>query len=121
MKVAISRYLGALIALLLSCGPSSPRGSSYHVEDRYNPQHIDNLPADVRNALLRRCDMPKALHSFASQGDGSKRIVLHFEHFVCGGGGDRSYCAANGCLHQVWVSAGDRYRLSRSYYAPAGE
>jgi hypothetical protein len=49
----------------------------------------------------------------------SKRIVLHFEHFVCDG--DGTYCTASGCLHQVYVSTDGHYRLLRSYYAPAGD
>jgi hypothetical protein len=45
------------------------------MEDRYNPQHIDMLPAEVRNSILHRCHEPKALHSFAGYFDDSKRIV----------------------------------------------
>ena len=56
---------------------------------------------------------------FASYFDSFRGIVLHFEHFVCDG--DRTYCTASGCLHQVYVSAGRHCRLMRSYYAPAGE
>ena len=85
----------------------------------YNPQHIDNLPPDIRSAIYRRCSTPKALHPFASYSDDSRRIVLHFEHFVCDG--DGAYCTVSGCLHQVYGSAGGRYRLLRSYYAPAGD
>jgi hypothetical protein len=111
------RYLCALIVLSLTCNQSSAKGGNYHTEDRYNPRHIDNLPPEIRNSILLRCNDPKALHPFASHFDSSKRIVLHFERFVCDG--DGTYCAAAGCLHQVWVSTGGRYRLMRSYYAPA--
>jgi hypothetical protein len=113
-----TRCFCALIVMLLACTQLSARGN-YHTEDRYNPQHIDSLPADVRNSILHRCSEPKALHSFASYFDKPKRIVLHFEHFICDG--DGTYCTPSGCLHQVWVSVGGHYHLVRSYWAPAGD
>ena len=94
-------------------------GGFSSAEDRYNPQHIDSLPPEIRNSILRRCSTPKALHPFASYFDNFKRIVLHFEHFVCGD--DTTYCTPSGCLHQVWISGGGHYRLVRIYYAPASD
>jgi hypothetical protein len=114
-----TRCFCALIVLLSTCGQSSAKGGSYHMEDRYNPQHIESLPSEVRNSILRGCAEPKALHRFASYFDNSRRIVLHFEHFLCDV--DGTYCTPSGCLHQVWVSAGSHYRLVRTYYAPAGD
>lgn len=112
-----TRYFCALIVMLLASTQLSAKGGSYHTEDRYNPQHIDSLPADIRNSIFHRCSDPKALHPFARYFDNPKRIVLHFEHFTCDGNG--TYCTPSGCLHQVWVSVGGHYRLLRSYYAPA--
>jgi len=45
--------------------------------------------------------------------------VLHFEHLYC----ERhdAFCNSAGCLHQVYVSTDDHYRLVKSYYAPVGE
>jgi hypothetical protein len=111
--------LYALIFLLLTSSQSSAKGGNYHTEDRYNPQHIDSLPPEIRNSVLHRCSTPKALHRFASYFDNFKRIVLHFEHFVCDG--DGTYCTPAGCLHQVWVSTSGHYSLVRSYYAPTGD
>jgi hypothetical protein len=111
------KYVCGLMVLLLTCGQSSARGS-YRTEDRYNPQHIDSLPPEVRNAIYRRCAVPKALHPFASYSD-NKRIVLHFEHFVCDG--DGTYCTAAGCLHQVYILRSGRYQLLRSYYGLLGD
>jgi len=115
--VTITRSFCVLIALSLTCSQSS--ATNYRAEDRFNPQHIDSLPPEVRNSILHSCAEPKALHTFASYSDGSNRIVLHFEHFVCDGVG--TYCNPSGCLHQVWVSVGGHYRLVRSYYVPAGD
>ena len=83
-----------------------------------NPMGVcrNRLPSEIRNAIYHMCNTPKALHTFASYSDNSRRIVLHFEHFVCDG--DGTYCLRSGCLHQVYVSAGGHYRLVRSYYAP---
>jgi hypothetical protein len=114
-----TRCFWAMAGLLLTCSPSYAKGGNYHTEDRYNPQHIESLPAEVRNSIFHRCAEPKALHPFASYFDNSRRIVLHFEHLLCDG--DGAYCSSSKCLHQVWVSVGDHYRLERSYYAPAGE
>jgi hypothetical protein len=95
------------------------RGGGMRSEDRYNPQHVDSLPAEIRQQVVRGCAAPKALHAFASYLDDPKRIVLHFEHAWCG---DRSgYCTASGCLHEVYVFTGGRYRLVRRYYAPPGD
>jgi hypothetical protein len=115
----LQRCVYALMAVLLTCAQSSAKGGGIHSEDRYNPQHIDNLPPEIRNAIYHRCSTPRALHPFASYFDNSKRIVLHFEHFYC----DQrdSFCNPSGCLHQVWLSADGHYRLVRSYYAPAGD
>lgn len=113
-----TRCFCALI-VLLTCSQALAKGGSYHMEDRYNPQHIDSLPSEVRSSILHRCAEPKALHPFASYFDNSRRIVLHFEHFVCDG--DGTYCTSSGCLHQVWLSVGSHYRLVRSYHAPAGD
>jgi hypothetical protein len=112
-------YLLALIVFFACCGQPLAKGGNYHSEDRYNPQHIDSLPPEIRSAIIRKCNSPKALHPFASYSQDFRRIVLHFEHFVCDG--DGTYCTTLGCLHQVWVSTDGHYTLLRSYYAPAGD
>ena len=63
------RCLCTLLAVLLTCAQLSAKGGSFHTEDRYNPQHIDSLPTEIRNSILRRCSEPKALHPFASYSD----------------------------------------------------
>ena len=115
----IFRSLYVLFALLITCNGLSAKGGSYRMEDRYNPQHIDSLPAEIRTSILRKCKEPKALHPFAAYSDGSNKIELHFEHFLCVGNGN--YCRSSGCLHQVWILVGGHYRLMRSFYAPAGD
>ena len=111
----VRRLICAIVVALLSGGYASAKGGSMRSEDRYNPQHIESLPAEVRGAVMRRCGTPKALHEFAAYSD-HERIVLHYEHFYCEG--RDVFCNASGCLHQVCVRSGGHYRLLRSYYAP---
>jgi len=118
-RMIASQCLCALILMSLLSDHSSAKGGGMHSEDRYNPQHIESLPPEIRNTIYHRCSTPRALHPFASYFDNSKRIVLHFEHFYCDQ--RHTFCSPSGCLHQVWVSAGGRHRLVRSYYAPVGD
>jgi hypothetical protein len=98
-KRSAAKCIHALVALP-ACGPSLVRGGSFHTEDRYNPQHIDGLPPDfVPRSIAGAAIQKRSILSPATQPD-SKRIVLHFEHFVCDG--DGSYCIAAGCLHQFF-------------------
>ena len=87
-------------------------------EDRWNPQHISGLPAEVRGALVRLCGGAiRAEHSFAGYFQGT--ILLHFEHLRCGERG--ALCTTSGCLHQVYGTTGGRYRLLRTYYGPESD
>ena len=95
------------------------RGTVHLLDPAWNPEHIRSLPAEVRNALAHMCGDPQAEHQFASYSQGSRVLVLHFEHFRCSDGHAR--CTRAGCLHQIYVSTGGRYRLSKSYYAPEGD
>jgi hypothetical protein len=96
--------------------------SNMPADDRWNPQHIDGLPSEVRNAIApyaRVCGGPLAAeHSFATyyKSGTANLIGIHFEHLRCG---DRAaVCRPAGCLHQVYISTGGRYRLLRSSYVP---
>jgi hypothetical protein len=51
----------AFFALLVSSTELSARGGNYHTEDRYNPQHISSLPAEIRSskdAVIRKPSTP---------------------------------------------------------------
>jgi len=52
-------------------------------EDRYDPQHIESLLPELREAVIKKCDTARALHPFASYTDNLQKVVLHFEHFYC--------------------------------------
>ena len=111
------RYLIAFAAVLLFGTPSFARGGNMRSDDRYDPQHFDSLPAEVREHILRLCPAPRVLHDFASYSDHLQKVVLHFERLYCGG---KPFCGPSGCLHQTYVSSGGHYHLLESHYAPEG-
>ena len=104
-------------ALVVLAGSfSAGARSSMPADDRWNPQHIDGLPSEVRHAIApyaRICAGPLAAeHSFARylQSGTVKLIGLHFENVRCGN--RASICKASGCLHQVYISTGGRPSLT---------
>jgi hypothetical protein len=108
------------VAVLISASTSVFARGGLAAEDRFDPHHIRDLPAEIQNAVVRMCGgSPKAEHRFAGYFEHSRRIVLHFEHFSCDGSG--ALCTQAGCLHQVYVSTGGAYRLLRSFYGPDGD
>jgi hypothetical protein len=104
-----------LLATASLASPTFARGTLHRLDPAWNPEHIRGLPAEVRSALAHTCGDLQAGHQFASYSQGSRVLVLHFEHFRCGDRGAR--CTRVGCLHQVYTRTDGRYRLSRSYYA----
>ena len=107
-----------LLAIIGQVPPAFGRAGGIHAEDPWNPQHINVLPPEIRNALGHMCAAPRAQHQFAGYFHNSRVLVLHFEHLRCGDRG--ALCTQAGCLHQVYVSTCGRYRLLRSYYAAEG-
>jgi hypothetical protein len=93
------------------------RGGMFYSHDPWNPEHINQLPAEIRNAVKRICSGSSwATHNFATYFQNSQVIKLHFEKFQCDS--KEPFCTPVGCLHQTYVLTGSQYRLSSSYYAP---
>ncbi len=113
----ISRSLLVLSAVLMLSTQSFGKGGNMRSEDRYESQHIGNLPANVRQAVLRRCPNAKALHDFSTYTDHLQVMVLHFERLYCE---RKSFCGPPGCLHQTYISFHGHYRLVESHYASEG-
>jgi len=118
MRLALIAELFVASSIISAQG----RSAGTPPEDRWNPQHIGGLPAEIRHAIAeyaRRCGGSLAAeHSFVRyfQRGTAKLIGLHFEHLRCA---DRAaLCRSTGCLHQVYVSTGGPYRLLRSFYVP---
>jgi hypothetical protein len=103
------------VLLYLICDQSSAFARGAVRDDPWNPDHIDRLPTEVRNSVLRMCrERPRAGHYFATYLENSKIIRLHFELFSCDEG--RSLRQDGACLRQEFVSDGSRYRHARTYY-----
>jgi hypothetical protein len=117
----LKRIGGAI--LLAACGSVFGHGAGGPArEDRWNPQHINGLPPEIRNAIAsyaRICGVPLAAeHQFALywQKGSVKLIGLHFERLRCDN--RTALCRPSGCLHQVYISTGGGYRLMKSIYVP---
>ena len=109
------------LGIVLMAVPATGR-SGVASEDRWNPQHIDSLPPEIRSAIAHyshECGGPLAAeHMFATyfQKGPVRLIALHFEHLRCG---DKvPVCSPKGCLHQIYISAGGIYRLMKSSNVP---
>ena len=117
------RRLAIIIGLLLGfidyASPSFARGG-INSDDPWNPEHIDQLPTEIRHALGRMCGQSmRADHYFVRYLENSRMIELHFEHFRCG---DKDpLCTQSGCLHQIFVLSDGKYHLLKSYYRPENE
>ena len=65
--------VAAGIVLLLLCDLAFARGGQVGHDDPWNPEHIERLPPEVRNAVIRMCrDPPRAGHYFATYFDNSR-------------------------------------------------
>ena len=118
MKITLIS-VGLLATTISQASSALARGGLHLLDPPLNPQHINGLPAEVRDAVAHMCRSAQAEHQFARYSQNLRVLVLHFEHFRCSDGHAR--CTRAGCLHQIYVSTGGRYRLSKSYYAPEGD
>jgi hypothetical protein len=99
------------------------RGAISH-RDVASPQHIEELPSEIRSALARwqsACGVPLAArdwfaHYLDDKATGYRLISLHFHELSCIN--KAALCTAQGCLHQVYISTGGMYRLAFSANVP---
>ena len=119
--IAQSRTIttGALLSFICHMSPAVARSGLGTADHPWNPEHIDQLPAEVRNAIRNLCGPSlRAAHYFATYSENSRLLNLHFEHSQCQ---SQKACTQAGCLHQVYVLSGGRYRLLKSYYGPGND
>src|SRR6266849_3920274 len=109
-----SAIAAAILLLGLANQLTFARGSRVGHDDPWNSEHIEQLPPEVRNAVIHMCGGPRAGHYFATYFDHSRLIKLHFEHLHCDA--RVTFCRQDSCLHQEYISTGGRYRLMRNYY-----
>jgi hypothetical protein len=111
--------VAAMLSLVGHGSAAVARGSQASHDPPWNPEHIFQLPKEIRQALFRLCgETALAAHYFATYSDNSRLVNLHFEHFQCR---SKAFCTQAGCLHQVYGHSGGRYRLLRSFYGPGDD
>jgi hypothetical protein len=114
--------IAAGIVPLLLCNQPLVFGRATQVshDDPWNSEHVDQLPTEVRSAVIRMCGHPPhAAHYFATYFDNAHLIKLHFEHLHCDQ--QASFCRGDICLHQEYVATGGHYRLTKSYYGRSND
>jgi hypothetical protein len=95
------------------------KGSNVIHDDPYNPHHIDDLPADVRQYIASICKGPAAArHDFAVYLPNQRRWRINLEYLSCSGLGE--YRRGNQCLDVDFVEMGMRYRLASKTYRDCG-
>jgi hypothetical protein len=111
---------GGILLIICQTSPAVARGGSAVGADQpWNPAHIDQLPAEVRNAAMQLCGASlRAGHYFATYSENSRFLNLHFELSHCP---SQVVCKQAGCLHQIYILTKGRYRLLRSYYGSAND
>lgn len=106
-------FLIAVVLSTLPCTASAQRAA----DPPWNAHHIDQLPTDIRQAVLAKCpSRPSAGHYFVTYFH--HEVRLHFEHFHCEG---VTFCDKSGCLHQIYGLRGGSYRLLQSFRASAND
>ena len=110
---------GVFLSVIIHVSPAIARGSIGVGDHPWNPDHISQLPPEVRSAINHLCGpSSRAAHYFATYSDKSRLLNLHFEHSQCP---SQIVCTQAGCLHQVYILTNKRYRLLRSYYGPSND
>ena len=106
---------------LLLCGASAgiSKGSNVVRDEPWNPEHIGNLPPEIRQYIAGICKgPPSAQHDFATYLPSEKRWRINLEYLHCDGLGP--YRRGNLCLDVDFVAAGSHFRLARKSYASCG-
>src|SRR6267378_4379697 len=100
---------GMLLSFIGHISPAVARSGTSTADHPWNPEHISQLPAEVRNAVSHLCGPSlRAAHYFATYSENFRFLNLHFEHSQCRSQG---VCTQAGCLHQIYVLTKGRYRL----------
>ena len=117
--MTVRTLLLALCLLLCRELPAVSKGSAANKEDPWDPRHIDNLPAEIRQYITGICKGPaRAQHDFATYSPREKRWRTNLEYLRCNGLGE--YRRGNQCLDVDFVEVGSRFRLSERKYRDCG-
>jgi hypothetical protein len=109
----------ALCFLLCTELPAVSKGSAVNRDDPWNPEHIDDLPVEVRQYIVGICHGPaSAQHDFATYSPREKRWRINLEYLRCKGLGE--YRRGNQCLDVDFIEVGSRFRLAGKQYRDCG-
>jgi hypothetical protein len=109
----------AVCLLLCSELPAISKGSAVNRDDPWNPHHIDDLPAEVRQYIAGICKGPaSAQHDFATYSPHEKRWRINLEYLRCNGLGE--YRQGSQCLDVDFVAVGSRFQLVSKQYRDCG-
>jgi hypothetical protein len=112
----------ALVSLLYQSPDAFARGGAISHVDLASTRPIEELPPDVRRAVERWksvCGFPLTarrsfVHYLGDRSLGYEFIALHFNGLSCDN--KTAVCNDRGCLHQVYVSTGSKYRVVFTEY-----
>lgn len=117
MKIRI--LLLAIASLLSSQVAASAKGSAVLHDDPWNPDHIADLPSEVRHYIARLCKGPaSARHDFATYSPREKRWRVNMEYLRCEGLSE--YRHGHKCLDVDFIEVGTHYRLGTKAYRDCG-
>lgn len=119
-KLKIATIATMTTLCLLHPSPEGVARNETSHPDLASTQHITELPPEIVKAVNRwqsACGAPlAATHSFAhylkDQSSRYRLISLHFHALSCDN--RAAVCNNQGCLHQVYISTDDTYRLAFS-------
>ena len=115
MRTSLSSLL-ALFVLLCGVLAAGAMGSAVNKNDLWDPRHIDDLPAEIRQYIAAICKGPaSALNDFATYSPQEKRWRINLEYLRCDG--LREYRRGSHCLDVDFIVIGSRFRLARRRYA----
>lgn len=118
--MAVRPLVIALCILQLSVCPVLSKGSGSNSDPPWNHEHIDVLPADVRQYIAEICKgPPQAQHDFATYLPSEHRWRINLEYLRCDGLRN-DFRRGNQCLDVDFVQAGSHFRLVRKQYAACG-
>ena len=119
VDMTVRSLLLALCLLLCSELPAVSKGSAVNRDDPWNPQHIDDLPIEVRQYIVGVCHGPaSAQHDFATYSPYEKRWRINLEYLRCNGLGE--FRRGSQCLDVDFIEVGARFRLAGKQYRDCG-
>ena len=118
-RMTARTLLLALCLLLCSEMSAVSKGSAVIRNDPWDPHHIDDLPAEVRQYIAGICKGPaSARHDFATYSPYEKRWRINLEYLRCNGLGE--YRRGNQCLDVDFIAVDSRFRLVSKQYRDCG-